>query len=109
MLHDDDPGKLVTTERLVRAIDAEAGSEAKIRSVFDRRQALRGADFVVSHLDIGGFEATLRDFEIPHRYGLRQTIGDTIGIGGSSAGCGPSPCWSSWRGRWPTSARTPGC
>ncbi|MEV4475574.1 alpha-glucosidase/alpha-galactosidase [Nonomuraea salmonea] len=82
VLHDDDPGKLVTTERLVRAIDAEAGSEAKIRSVFDRRQALRGADFVVSHLDIGGFEATLRDFEIPHRYGLRQTIGDTIGIGG---------------------------
>ncbi|MEV0824790.1 family 4 glycosyl hydrolase [Nonomuraea rubra] len=82
VLHDDDPGRLATTETLVRALGTEAGADAKIRSVFDRRQALRGADFVVSHLDVGGFEATLRDFEIPHRYGLRQTIGDTIGIGG---------------------------
>ncbi|MFG1706645.1 alpha-glucosidase/alpha-galactosidase [Nonomuraea sp. M3C6] len=82
VLNDDDPGRLATTETLVRALDAEAGADAKIRSVFDRRQALRNADFVVSHLDVGGFEATLRDFEIPHRYGLRQTIGDTIGIGG---------------------------
>ncbi|MEV0162316.1 alpha-glucosidase/alpha-galactosidase [Nonomuraea fuscirosea] len=82
VLHDDDPGRLATTERLVRALDAEARADAKIRSVFDRRQALKGAGFVVAHLDVGGFEATLRDFEIPHRYGLRQTIGDTIGIGG---------------------------
>ncbi len=82
VLHDDDPGRLATAEALVRALDAEAGAAAKIGSVFDRRQALKGAGFVVSHLDVGGFEATLRDFEIPHRYGLRQTIGDTIGIGG---------------------------
>ncbi|SDK30436.1 hypothetical protein [Nonomuraea jiangxiensis] len=82
VLHDDDPSRLATAETLVRALDAEAGAAAKIRSVFDRRQALAGADFVVCHLDVGGFEATLRDFEIPHRYGLRQTIGDTIGIGG---------------------------
>jgi alpha-galactosidase len=82
VLHDSDPGRLATAETLVRAIDSEAGSEAKIRSIHDRRQALRGADFVISYLDVGGFGATLRDFEIPHRYGLRQTIGDTIGIGG---------------------------
>ncbi|MFC4120005.1 alpha-glucosidase/alpha-galactosidase [Nonomuraea zeae] len=82
VLYDDDPGRLATAETLVRAIDAEARSAAKIRSTFERRHALRGADFVVSDLDVGGFEATLRDFEIPHRYGLRQTLGDTIGIGG---------------------------
>ncbi|SEG99947.1 alpha-galactosidase [Nonomuraea solani] len=82
VLHDDDPGRLATAETLVRALDAEAAADAKIRSIFDRRQALRGADFVVSQLEVGGFEAILRDFEIPHRYGLRQTIGDTIGIGG---------------------------
>ncbi|GAA5059292.1 alpha-galactosidase [Thermocatellispora tengchongensis] len=82
VLHDEDPGHLATAEALVRALDAEAGAGAGIRTCAVRRRALLGADFVVGHLDVGGFEATLRDFEIPHRYGLRQTIGDTIGIGG---------------------------
>ncbi|MBB6347045.1 alpha-galactosidase [Nonomuraea muscovyensis] len=82
VLHDTDPAVLATAEALVRSLDAEAGSAATIIVSLDRRRALDGADFVVSHVDVGGFEATLRDFEIPHRYGLRQTIGDTIGIGG---------------------------
>ncbi|MER7500290.1 alpha-glucosidase/alpha-galactosidase [Nonomuraea pusilla] len=82
VLHDADGGLLATGEALVRALDAEAGARATITVAPDRRRALDGADFVVSYLDVGGFEATLRDFEIPHRYGLRQTIGDTIGIGG---------------------------
>jgi alpha-galactosidase/6-phospho-beta-glucosidase family protein len=81
-LHDPDPGRLATAEALFSSLDAEAGSRAEIVGYADRRKALDGADFVVSHVDVGGFEATLRDFEIPHRYGLRQTIGDTIGIGG---------------------------
>ncbi|MFG3436928.1 alpha-galactosidase [Nonomuraea sp. NPDC047897] len=82
VLHDTDPAVLATVEALVRSLDAEAGSAAAITVCLDRRRALDGADFVVSQVDVGGFQATLRDFEIPHRYGLRQTIGDTIGIGG---------------------------
>ncbi|MEO3872093.1 hypothetical protein ABGB18_25035 [Nonomuraea sp. B12E4] len=52
VLHDDDPGRLATAETLVRALDAEAGAAAKIRSVFDRRQALADADFVVSRVHV---------------------------------------------------------
>lgn len=82
VLHDPDPGLRATAEALVRSLDAEAEARASVTALADRRQALAGADFVVSAIDVGGFEATLKDFEIPHRYGLRQTIGDTIGIGG---------------------------
>ncbi|NUW31140.1 alpha-glucosidase/alpha-galactosidase [Nonomuraea sp. SMC257] len=82
VLHDDDPGHLATAEALVRALDAESGAAATITACPDRRRALDGAAFVISHVDHGGFEAALRDFEIPRRYGLRQTIGDTIGVGG---------------------------
>lgn len=82
VLHDPDADRLATAEALFRALDAEADSAAVIVSADDRRKALQDADFVISHLDVGGFDATLRDFEIPHRYGLRQTLGDTIGIGG---------------------------
>ncbi len=49
----------------------------------NRRSALRGADFVINAVQIGGYEpSTVVDFEIPKKYGLRQTIGDTLGIGG---------------------------
>ncbi|MFI6787178.1 alpha-glucosidase/alpha-galactosidase [Nonomuraea sp. NPDC050383] len=82
VLHDDDPAHLATAEALVRALDAEAGSAAVVTACPDRRRALDGADFVISYVDRGGFTASLRDFEIPRRYGLRQTIGDTIGVGG---------------------------
>lgn len=93
VLHDDDPGLLATSEALVRALDTEADSRATILATADRRKALDGADFVVSYLDVGGFEATLKDFEIPHRYGLRQTIGDTIGIGGIFRGLRTIPAF----------------
>ncbi|GMA86742.1 hypothetical protein GCM10025868_19920 [Angustibacter aerolatus] len=48
----------------------------------DRREAMQGADFVINSIQVGMHEATVRDFEIPARYGLRQTIGDTLGVGG---------------------------
>jgi len=47
-----------------------------------RKAALRGADYVVNAIQVGGYPATLVDFEVPKKYGLRQTIGDTLGIGG---------------------------
>ncbi|MFE3454513.1 alpha-glucosidase/alpha-galactosidase [Nonomuraea sp. NPDC059194] len=82
VLHDDDPARLATAEALARALNTEAGAGARVIGHTDRRRALDGADHVVATIEVGGFEATLRDFQIPHRYGLRQTIGDTIGIGG---------------------------
>jgi alpha-galactosidase len=81
-LHDVDEERLQTAEALVRQLDKQAGSRLKIEAHADRRAALDGADFVVNEIQVGGFDATLRDFEIPAKYGLRQTIADTLGVGG---------------------------
>ena len=48
----------------------------------DRREALQGARYVINEVQVGGYDATRADFDIPARYGVRQTIGDTLGIGG---------------------------
>jgi alpha-galactosidase/6-phospho-beta-glucosidase family protein len=82
VLHDVDPERLSTAEALARSLNAETGAGALIEAHGDRRRALEGADYVVCQLSVGDYETTLRDFEIPHRYGVHQTIGDTIGIGG---------------------------
>jgi alpha-galactosidase len=82
VLHDIDRERLETAHVLADRLNAEAGAAAVVEAHLDRRAALDGADFVVCQLAVGGFEATLRDFEIPARHGLRQTIADTIGIGG---------------------------
>jgi len=82
VLHDIDRERLDTAHALADRLNAEAGAGAAVEAHTDRRAALSGADFVVCQLAVGSFEATLRDFEIPARYGLRQTIADTIGIGG---------------------------
>nr|MDP9477546.1 alpha-galactosidase [Actinomycetota bacterium] len=58
------------------------GAGARVEEHADRRAALEGADFVVNMVQIGMHEATLLDFEIPRRYGLKQTIADSMGIGG---------------------------
>ena len=55
-----------------------------MRTTLDRREALDGADYVLFTVQVGGHEATVRDFEIPKRYGIRATIGDTLGLGGVS-------------------------
>jgi len=81
-LHDIDEERLATAEALVRNLNASAGASLTVEAHADRRAALDGADFVVNEIQVGGFEATLRDFEIPARYGLRQTIADTLGVGG---------------------------
>ena len=82
VLDDIDAERLATAETIARRLDDETAAHAVISLSSDRRRALDGADFVVCQLETGGYHAALRDFEIPHRYGLRQTIGDTIGIGG---------------------------
>ena len=81
-LHDIDPDRLDTAEAMARWVARERGAGAAITSHLDRRAAVEGSDFVLNMVQIGGHEATLRDFEIPARYGLRQTIADTLGVGG---------------------------
>lgn len=63
------------------------GVRVRIVSTTDRRQALDGAHYVICLVQIGGYRpATLADFEIPKRYGIQQTIADTLGIGGIMRG-----------------------
>src|SRR5262249_36868730 len=81
-LHDIDEQRLDTAEAIARYVNDHTGAQFQIRAHRDRRAALDHADYVVNEIQVGGFDATLRDFEIPKRYGLRQTIGDTIGVGG---------------------------
>jgi alpha-galactosidase len=81
-LHDIDRERLDTAEAMARATAREFDASPRITAHLDRREAIDGADYVINMVQIGGHEATLRDFEIPARYGLRQTIADTLGIGG---------------------------
>ncbi|MFF5212740.1 alpha-glucosidase/alpha-galactosidase [Streptosporangium sp. NPDC000396] len=81
-LHDIDSERLGTAEAAARVISGTGAVTAKISAHLDRRRALEGADFVINIIQVGMIGATRTDFEIPARYGLRQTIGDTIGVGG---------------------------
>ena len=86
-LTDIDGKRLRTAERLVTDLAAGLGASPKITAHADRRQALRGADFVQTTIQVGGYRpATVTDFAIPKKFGLRQTIGDTLGIGGIMRG-----------------------
>lgn len=86
VLYDIDPERLEESRVILEAIRAAKGGYGKITcycGVENRKEALRGADFVVNMIQVGLYEpCTVTDFEIPKKYGLRQTIGDTLGIGG---------------------------
>ena len=83
-LHDIDPERLKTSEIVARRIGETLGlKNLHVAATTDRRRALEGADFVILIMQVGGYKpATVTDFEVPKRYGLRQTIGDTLGVGG---------------------------
>ncbi|WP_189934924.1 alpha-glucosidase/alpha-galactosidase [Streptomyces sulfonofaciens] len=81
-LHDIDAERLGQAEALVRRIDEQTGAGARVSSSIDRRAAVEGADYVINEIQVGGYRATRADFDIPERYGVHQTISDTIGIGG---------------------------
>ncbi|MFP4058808.1 MAG: alpha-glucosidase/alpha-galactosidase [Candidatus Brocadiia bacterium] len=86
-LYDIDAQRLEDSERMLGNLNANINEgRATISSHLgteSRREALRGADYVVNAIQVGGYEpGTVADFEVPKRYGLRQTIGDTLGIGG---------------------------
>ena len=83
MLYDIDHDRLQTSALVANRIQAQLTTSALISTSLDLRQALDEADYVITMFQIGGYEpSTVIDFEIPKRYGLRQTIGDTLGIGG---------------------------
>lgn len=82
VLHDVDPRRLALAEALAAATVRHHGAPAQVVASGDRAAALDGADFVVNTVAVGGHAATLTDFDIPERFGVRQTIADTLGVGG---------------------------
>jgi alpha-galactosidase len=86
-LFDIDAERLETSELVARRVADTLGAPAKIVATTDRRAALDGADYAINMIQVGGYEpCTVTDFEIPKRFGLRQTIADTLGIGGIMRG-----------------------
>jgi alpha-galactosidase len=81
-LHDINAERLGHAETMARRISDQTGAGAKVSAHLDRLAAIDGADYVVNEIQVGGYAATRTDFDIPARYGVRQTIGDTLGIGG---------------------------
>ena len=82
VLHDIDVERLETAEAIARATARAAGAQPEVVASADRRRAHDGADYVINVIQVGMHQATVRDFEIPAKYGLNQTIADTIGVGG---------------------------
>ena len=82
-LMDINPERLRTSEIVAHKVAAFFDTKPTIEATLDRRRALDGADYAISMFQIGGYKpSTVIDFEIPKKYGLRQTIADTLGIGG---------------------------
>lgn len=85
-LYDIDGERLKQSEVILNAINKGLGGRAVIKTYLgakNRKAALRSASFAVNAIQVGGYEpCTVTDFEIPKKYGLRQTIADTLGIGG---------------------------
>jgi alpha-galactosidase len=90
-LYDVSAERLAHAERLVSRISAQSGADATVTATLDRRTALANADYVINEVQVGGYAATRADFDIPAGYGVRQTIGDTLGIGGIFRGLRTMP------------------
>jgi alpha-galactosidase len=86
-LFDIDENRLKTSEVVARRIAETLGASATVEATTDRARALDGASYAINMIQVGGYRpCTVTDFEIPKRYGLRQTIADTLGIGGIMRG-----------------------
>jgi alpha-galactosidase len=85
-LLDIDPERLEYAERASRQVVDVTGAGYAVEALADQRAAFDGADYLVNEIAVGGYKATTTDFEIPMKYGVRQTIADTLGIGGIMRG-----------------------
>ena len=86
-LMDIDAARLEESALVVRKLVTSLGAGARVTATTERSKALEGADFVIVAFQIGGYKpCTVTDFEIPKSYGLRQTIADTLGVGGIMRG-----------------------
>lgn len=82
-LFDIDSKRLKESEDMLNNLKKGLHSDVVIKTYSDRKEALREAKYVINAIQVGGYDpCTITDFEVPKKYGLRQTIGDTIGIGG---------------------------
>ena len=87
VLHDIDAERLRTSEIVAHKVAEAVDAKPKITTTLDRRESLDGADYAICMIQVGGYKpSTVVDFEIPKKYGLRQTIADTLGIGGIMRG-----------------------
>lgn len=86
-LMDIDADRLKTSEIMTHRLAQGVNAHPTISATTDRRVALDGADYVITTIQVAGYQpGTVIDFEIPKKYGLRQTIADTLGIGGIMRG-----------------------
>ena len=108
-LHDIDAERLAVAEAMAALHGRGARRRApRIEVYLDRRRALDGADHAINMIQVGGHAATLLDFEHPAAHGLRQTIGDTLGIGGIFRALRTIPVMLGSAPTWPSCAPTPG-
>src|SRR5262249_49443327 len=82
VLHDIDDASLTSVAAYASVVTREVGSSATVETTTDRAVALRDADFVVVTISTGGFASMRHDLEVPERYGIRQSVGDSVGPGG---------------------------
>ncbi len=85
-LHDINAERLETAGLMARWTAKQFGANPKVEEYSDRRSCVEGADFVINTVMIGGVDGMRTDFEIPARYGVKQTVADTVGIGGMMRG-----------------------
>ncbi|HEX7065989.1 MAG TPA: alpha-glucosidase/alpha-galactosidase [Bacillales bacterium] len=82
-LYDIDEQRLRDSENMLNHLRKTLNNKIQVKAYRDRKEALRGAKYVVNAIQVGGYDpCTITDFEVPKKYGLRQTIGDTLGVGG---------------------------
>jgi alpha-galactosidase len=85
-LHDIDPERLGYAQRAAEQLVERSNAGYAISAYETRAPAFDGADYLINEIQVGGYQATRTDFDVPRKYGLRQTIADTIGIGGIMRG-----------------------
>ncbi len=81
-LMDVDPVRLDTAQKTVERLVQQVGAPARVEGSLNRREAVRDADYVIFAVQVGMHQSTLLDFDVPRKYGLKQTIADTLGTGG---------------------------